>query len=376
MYKATPSSLLPVKDKFISDSGIALLPKPDDQPLVSLFDDKHRILFKTIAVSTSVPGEWGAVLSIPNITIVDLVLYPILWRFVSDIGNTLYIKDQVLISPSEKRDSESVILNTDIEFTTKLNFSAETDLVVTIYDGNTVVTRMDFSQVTVKDLPPYSSSVTIPIVDLELLPSLAPYLIIFESSTNRYSHRLFIITPSIVKSSMDLEDYINKARISNVIPELAYASSDLIHYLDRGLALFNSFPPQVTGFTGLNMQGSVLDCWLICSTYYILTAQLQAENAFSFDFSGQSISLNVDRTQGIEGAIGRMESMMDNVVKPFKKLLIKSGVSGGDGNIQGALSFGRAFGKTVLTNNPVSRTFSGMRGSTLLNAYPFRRGQF
>lgn len=374
MYNAYPATLLPVKETFVSDSGYPLIPQEDTPPIVSLFNNDQKIVFKTFAAQTTSASEWAAVLSVPSVLVSDPILYPILWRFVTDDNNTFYVKDSVLISPSEKRDSESVVLTSDKTFSAKLTFPASEDLLVYLYHNNELVHTWDNTGFTLNSALPYTRYVTLNLEDIELNPSLTPYLLIFQTSSNRFTQRMFLVTPSVIKTSMDLEDYINKARVSNVIPELAYTSSDLLHYLERGLHLFNSYPPQATGFTGMSMTGSLLDCWLICSTYYILSAQLQAENALAFDFSGQSVSLNVDRTQGIESALSRMESMIDSTVKPFKKLLVKSGVSGGDGNLQGALSFGKAFGKTVLTNNPASRVFN--TGSRFLNAYPWRRGVF
>ena len=129
-----------------------------------------------------------------------------------------------------------------------------------------------------------------------------------------------------------LEDFLNKSRIENVIPELQYTSGDLMAYLERGLYMFNMVGVTPTSFNGLNMQGFLFDAWITCSCYYALGAQLMAEGSLAFDFSGQSVSLNIDRTPQLEGALGRIESSISERVIPLKNKLAKQGVTSGDGS--------------------------------------------
>jgi hypothetical protein len=144
---------------------------------------------------------------------------------------------------------------------------------------------------------------------------------------------MFAITPQIMLGMATLEDFLNKSRIENVIPELQYTPGDLVGYLERGLYMFNTLGNYPTYFTGLNMQGVLFDAWITCASYYALGAQIMAEGSLAFDFSGQGVSLNIDRTPSLEGALGRIESAMDSRVVPLKKQLSKQGVVGGDGSI-------------------------------------------
>lgn len=135
-------------------------------------------------------------------------------------------------------------------------------------------------------------------------------------------------------------------------------------YLNRGLSLFNAVE-QITAFTGVNMTGYMQEAWLICSAYYALAAQLQAEGALAFDFSGQTVSLNIDRTPSIESALGRVENQIENVVKPLKKRLYQAGITGGDGsNGTSPLNSSRSRGVLGLTNAPTTRLpYTGRNGS-------------
>jgi hypothetical protein len=403
MYTSCPSSALVVKENFISNDGFPLSPKNNQPPLVSLFDDQQTVLFKTPAVPGDLPGEWTAVVTVPAVKITEPRNFPLLWRFVDTVNSVHYFKDIVMIRSAESRDSESVIMNDDDSVTVFVpSLVTAEDLAVALYVDNAkswVWTSDDIDpthRLAVNSSTLLGSSVTLPVgflLDNGSTPALPPYtiglreslspsLLVFNSRSSngalqsRFISKLYVITPSILSATMALEDYINKARIANVIPELDYKMSDLLLYLDRGLSLFNSYPPMVTGFNGTAMAGTLLDCWLICSSYYILTAQIQAESAMAFDFSGQSVTLNVDRTSGIESAIGRLEGLIDSSVKPFKKLLVKSGAIGGSGNIKGALTFGRAFGRLTLSNTALTMTNISGAGSRIFGNYPFRRGNF
>jgi hypothetical protein len=132
--------------------------------------------------------------------------------------------------------------------------------------------------------------------------------------------------------------------------------------------LFNTVA-QPAYFNGLNMQGILFDAWVNCSCYYALGAQIMAEGSLAFDFSGQGISLNVDRTPQLESALGRIESYISDRVVPLKKQLFKSGVNSGDGS-QGRTGLNNPSNVGVLNmiNAPTTRLprftqmFVGRRG--------------
>lgn len=125
--------------------------------------------------------------------------------------------------------------------------------------------------------------------------------------------------------------------------------------------MFNQYPPSVTSFTGMNMQGMLLESWVICSSYVALSTQMLAEGAHAFEFSGQDVNFNVDRTPSLEAALGRIQEQIEGTVKPYKKLLGKASIEGGDGSIGAqAISAGRAFGRTSILNSPTSKLGRGL----------------
>jgi hypothetical protein len=185
-----------------------------------------------------------------------------------------------------------------------------------------------------------------------------------ERERTTYTFNVWPSNSSILSAAKQLEDFINKAQLQNVIPELDYTQGDLLMYLSRGLSLFNALE-QITAFTGVNMTGYMQEAWIICASYYALGAQLQAEGALAFDFSGQTVNLNIDRTPSIESALGRIESQIENVVRPLKKRLAQAGVVSGDGsNGNSPLRAANTRGVLGLTNAPTTRLPYVGRGSS------------
>lgn len=106
-----------------------------------------------------------------------------------------------------------------------------------------------------------------------------------------------------------------------------YRDSDLYFHLLKGLDHLNMlYVP--TDWTILKMKGTVsilVPGLMTCALYSLLRAQYLAEGDASFNYSGQPVSLDVDRSQYIEAEIGRLENEIENVVKPAKKQFLQRG---------------------------------------------------
>jgi hypothetical protein len=356
-------------------------------PKVRLFDtDKSIIVEQYATVDAAEPGAWRVDLPIPKMGLTDSKNLRCVWLMRSDDMETYKITHTIQVTPeTEERLGEVIAVEgRDYHLTVVLPIrlrqgkaivpanvnkglpaqpAVEGDLLsFSLYRNNQpLMEHLPHTDSSVK-LSVYSNKVVAKIPNVAGTAKLEPLLLYVEHTpvdaftSTSYSFKTWIITPQILLAANSLEQFINKARIQNVVPELEYTQSDLVEYLSRGLNLFNSFPPQLTAFTGTNMQGMLLDGWLQCSAYYALAAQLQAEGAMAFDFSGQDVSLNVDRTPSIEAALGRVESALNENVKPMKKLLAKAGVNSGDGSQGGRFIDGSSqLGVLSLTNAPTTR---------------------
>ncbi len=369
VYHGVDGTVLAVSYLFLDDDEQPMIPA-SGYPKVRLLDKDDELLVSVNGVASSEPGKWTANLPVPKMSLDSRTEFKIAWRFKDDQGGKHRATEVALIEPSVDQRSGDIVTRFGAEtcnVTLPISFQDGWSGDWQIYHGN------DFcvpSPARLEDMNPRvtidNTTFTLPIATVPYA-SLQSYLlsVVVTPPTGRqrtYNHKLWCVTPQIMLAMSHLEDFLNKSRVDNVIPELRYTDGDLMGYLERGLYMFNrvGYP---TGFNGLNMQGALFDCWLICSCYYAFGAQLVAEGSLAFDFNGQGVSLNVDRTPQLEGALGRIESQIDSQVVPLKKQLNSQGLTSGDGSIGSTnLNNPRSIGRMGIANAPTTRlpTFSSI----------------
>lgn len=397
VHKCIEGTTLSIIDVILDDFDQPVIPANNSAgPKVRLYDTDNSVIAELIAtVDPQEPGAWRADLPIPKMGLADTSDLKCVWRMRGQDGETYRSTHVVQVSPqSEERTGDVIaIVPRDLYLTVVLPFGFDAGkpkqeanvakglpavkgrrgdmLTFSLYRNNEPLFENFAWNDNSIQMERYRNKTVVRLPNVAGAAKVAPLMLIAEHTKRdaftptQYTFKVWSITPQVLVAASSLEQYINKARLQNVIPALDYTQADLIEYLARGLNLFNSFPPQITAFTGTNMQGPIFDGWLQCSAYYALAAQLQAEGAMAFDFSGQSVSLNVDRTPSIEAALGRVESALNDHVKPAKKLLARYGVISGDGSQGGRFMDGSSqIGALSLINAATTRIPGPGRGAT------------
>jgi len=85
-----------------------------------------------------------------------------------------------------------------------------------------------------------------------------------------------------------------------------------------------------------------------------IESQYMAEGEKAFNFSGAAISLDVDRTGYLDNAASKIQSRLDNEIKPFKQNLIIKGQTSGDGSADLSKLAQGALGSVGITITPAS----------------------
>ncbi len=367
MITAPEGSTVAVSAEFLDDDDTVLMPRTG-WPKVLLQDQTGDTLFSTVAApDVQTPGAYTANVVLPILNLTAKQELFVRWRFVSTDGDKYTFREKLVVTPVvERRDTDIVFMEDepDFAFVLPIHFDPAKpghSGSIRIYADNTpVVSGIPLAAPDVSmDSGLDRTMVYVPMPPQVLAPRLESYMVRVRASTGRrpvsYTYKMWCMTPTMAKAMTFVEDYLNKARVENVIPQLEYTAGDLMGYLERGLYMFNRLV-HTTGFTGTNMQGMLFDAWTVCACYWGISSQLIAEGQLSFDFSGQGVSLNVDRTPQLEAALGRIESDIDNRIVPFKKEIVKQGVTGGDGsNGNTAMRNSRSFAKLALTNMPTTR---------------------
>lgn len=376
IYNAVDATTIAVTQEFLDELDSPIIPKPGF-PKIKLIDNTKAVLTSTVGNPTATPGEWTANISIPALGIEDKLELRLVW-LLKDVHDYQYkITDTVIVEPkTDYRYSDVVLFSEDPEFqlVVPIHFDENSGDAgrYQIYVDNNPVLATPLSLATLAKVLSLDKT-TFTINNPGLEPSLSAGLIRVDITPNTgkqrtFTYKIWSVTPSIMLGVTYLEDFLNKSRIENVIPELQYTTSDLIGYLERGLYLFNTLG-QPTYFTGTNMKGVLAECWLTCSSYYAISAQLLAEGSLAFDFSGQGISLNVDRTPQLDNALGRIEFALNDRVVPLKAKMVKQGIRGGDGSIgSGNLNNPANHGVVGIINAPTTTVPFG------LPVYMGRRG--
>ena len=371
IYNGTDGSVILVTQKFLDDDDVPYMARPG-YPKVRLLDQDKQLLSSVVASPTALPGEWSANVSIPNLGISSKSELRLSWKFVASDGTKVSNNDAVIIEPKvESRVSDIVGIFGEqrVGFVLPMYFGAQDAGAYQIYGNNApiLLTPMDLHSPNVKrttsvDRTNFLIPFTVPNASMSaylLKTDIVPQGV---SQPRTYTFKMWAVTPQIMLAMTFLEDFLNKSRVEQVIPELQYTSGDLVSYLERGLYLFNTVGNTPSWFTGLNMQGILFDAWVTCATYYALGAQLMAEGSLAFDFSGQGISLNVDRTPQLEAALGRIESAIADRVIPLKKQLAKQGTLSGDGSVgNGSINNPSNVGTLSMMNAATTR-IRGVRG--------------
>lgn len=367
--RVVEGNVISIEETFLDDFNDPIYPREDNMgPVVSLVDPNDGyVLVEVVATTSETPGGWTADLAVPDLGLVDDRKLVISWRYDSEDG-LVRAKSELIVEPSQENRATDIIClmgeDTMFDVTLPFHLSVRTDSLkfqlalnneIIVNDVNHTTAGIQMTANRAKTcafrIPLWAGS-----YKLEPMSFIAKYYNEKRKRERMYTYKLWVITPQILIAASLVEDHIDKARAKNVIPELEYTQADILSYLYRGLALFNQIGPRVTGFYGTNMQGTIMDGWVTCACYYALAAQLQAEGQLAFDFTGQVVNLNMDRTPSIEAALGRIESQIQGPITNLKRLLSKAGVNDGDGSQGGsAINGARSMGKLGITNSPTTK---------------------
>jgi hypothetical protein len=176
-------------------------------------------------------------------------------------------------------------------------------------------------------------------IQFYLTASLDPYSIswrYWKTNATRYrtSGQFYVTNPSVLSACSDVQQLIARAG-SNLFSfsDRTFTQQDIITMLRRGKDLFNAAGGLPTLFTMLHATGGIREYWLRYTEVALLRAQALAEGEQAFNFSGQAISLDVDRAQHYQTLADSLQSQLDQDVKPLKAGLLKKGLSSGDGDM-------------------------------------------
>lgn len=165
--------------------------------------------------------------------------------------------------------------------------------------------------------------------------SLVPYNVVWRygaSSTSNLdteASTLYLVTPVLIQLAKDILMYVNKARTS-LGDKPSFSSLDALSSTRLGMDYTNL--SLATNFSFTKPEGPLRQLLFLASCIHALRSQAMFESESAFDFSGQSISLSVDRTQAYESMASALEAQFNDQTPKLKQLLNTRGITEGDGS--------------------------------------------
>lgn len=194
-------------------------------------------------------------------------------------------------------------------------------------------------------------------------PSLDPFTVVWhygktDTNTNKETTQAFVVTPIILDATKDMQNWLSRAYSdSGMQPGNMFSTADFVKYLRTGRDQFNaSVTP--TNFSMIAADGPIRWFWIMYSCIAAARAQYLAEGMKAFNYSGQVVQLDIDRTPFWEQLASTMEQQVQEQVKPFKDALAKRGQLDGDGSNTLSLRRG-AVGAIGITAHGISPIRTG-----------------
>lgn len=151
---------------------------------------------------------------------------------------------------------------------------------------------------------------------------------------NRETAKLFVVNPPILTAIEDSRMQVSKARTTLFGYEDAiFDTATILSWLRRGRDDFNAAGGMFTTFDMSLATGALRSYWLMYSEIAMLRAQSLAEGEKAFNFSGQAISLEVDRTAYYDKLADSLQSQVDSNIGPLKKNMAMKGITSGNGDL-------------------------------------------
>ena len=189
--------------------------------------------------------------------------------------------------------------------------------------------------------------------------SLDPFIISWKyknviGPSYRDTGQLFVVNASILRAVKSIESLVAKARTTLIgFADELFTVPVIVAMLGRGRDTFNGAGGLYSTFNMTNADGQIRELWLKYTEVQLLQAQYLLEGEKAYNFSGQAITLDVDRTQYYQSLANDIKQAADADAKTVKQNLLIKGLTGGDGSLTGAGRYGST-GPIGISISPVS----------------------
>ena len=326
------------KQSFLDDNGDPLVPKDSTYPRYSIYDIDNNEVETGSTFETADPGWYGVRFQSRNDAPLstDELGWRIEWLFI-DEDDAYYhkIEDFDLadetISAAEEISQQFIFLASKENRITLRLVTDPFSILLTIYDSAGTPTAIE--------------EIEYPGVDIDKITDGDSFVFAYRIPKNTLEEgSIYSAMWEVLELPDSTPDYIWQKivavhwRVLNMIPNLrmlidkiqkkygtvqAYTDADLTNYAEQGLGMLNGWHP-LSQYSYSTLPNQLAIFHLIMSACYGLNAQFMLELDSAFSFSGQAVTLDYDRTGGIESTITRLMDYVTNNLSKAKTAIIRS----------------------------------------------------
>lgn len=343
---------------FLDTGGTPLVPAdPGSYPAVSITDSEGVIADAGVATSLG-GGRWRYQLMVPGDAVLSTDDNP--WRIdwlmttlqgrQSQLSQNFNVIDVMSLEPNDRAYTQMASLGESERLVVKFRAQqSEYKLVLKDMGGETCDLSSSIQYVV-------NSGWHVYYVDTPAWQQTGTYLATWTTRQSVISPTQTIVQTIVVPEQAfwflqsSLRMLIDKVQKKSGHVQ-AYSDSDIYEYLQRGTEIVNGVTPVTHWSLGSAAATGPLTTYILAAAaWYGLQAQYLSEGELAFNFSGQTVTLDVDRTGYYDAAMSRLNDFIQQQLPTVKKGLLRqshAGVSAGrpysfrHGPYMGKLASGR-----------------------------------
>jgi len=316
---------------FVDEDGIPIVPvDPIAYPAVSIVSPSEEVLQSGVALNAG-SGRWRFTWFVPA----DLELmgpdnpWRIDWLIVTNGGRQIsrqsnfVVIDNIEATPEERAYTNLTYLGNSERVVLKFKNAQDSVSVRLVDRGNNSIDLTPGLQTIQSDGFYTYYADTMP------LTLAGCYLVVWTSRQTTLSQAVTMVqqirVPDMIfwwlqPSLRMLIDKVQK-KVGHV---QSYSDSDLYEYMVRGADYVNAVNP-ISGWTLTNWPQAygMTNFLLLASAWWGLNAQYLSEAELKFGYSGQTVTLEVDRTGAYADAMSRLKEYLDSQLQQTKRNMLR-----------------------------------------------------
>lgn len=124
-------------------------------------------------------------------------------------------------------------------------------------------------------------------------------------------HPLYVLTGANANLVNSMQQYLDKARLTEIDPTLQWTTDEYLHYLNEGISYINAFGDPATYWTAGAYPSSLRMMLVYAACWHALNARYLAEGFNSFEFTGLNTQLTFNRTDFINTKMSELQGVLD-----------------------------------------------------------------